>query len=75
VLPRVLPRHDAAYWSEQTKGFDFSVEDRVDSAKFNLILWNGLKDGSEPYPAERDGRDLRKNRATVLRDSKQKKNK
>jgi hypothetical protein len=70
VLPLVVPRHDAAYWAEQTKDFDFSVEDRVDPAKFNLILWNGLKDGGEPYPAERNGRDLRKNRAAVLRDSK-----
>lgn len=55
------PRHDAAYWSEQTKGFDFSVEDKLDSDRFNQILWNGLK-GEEPYPSERDGRDLRENR-------------
>ena len=25
------PAHDAAYWEEQTKGFDFSAEDRIDS--------------------------------------------
>ncbi len=75
ALPLVLPQHDAAYWAEQTKDLDFNVEDRVDSAKFNLILWNGLKDGGEPYPEERNGRDLRKNRAAVLRDSQPQKSK
>jgi len=70
ALLRSLPKHDAAYWAEQTAGFDFSAEDKLDSAKFNLILWNGLKDPNEPYPAERNGRDLRKNRTTLLRNAK-----
>jgi hypothetical protein len=69
-----FPQHDAEYWAEQTRGFDFSVEDRLDSARFNVILWNGLKDNNKPYPAERDGRNLRKNRAIVLRDPKKSKN-
>ena len=67
-----VPRRDAAYWSEQTRDFDFSVEDKLDTERFNLILWNGLKDEEEPYPSERDGRDLRKNRPALLRDFKSK---
>ena len=61
------PRHNAAYWAEQTKGFDFSVEDKLDTDRFNQILWNGLKD-KEPYPSERNSRDLRKNRPALLRE-------
>jgi DNA-binding beta-propeller fold protein YncE len=69
--PTPQPKHDAAYWAEHTQGFDFSVEDKLDSDRFNLILWNGLKGENEPYPEERDGRDLRKNRSSLLRDSTQ----
>src|SRR5262249_835203 len=56
------PRHDAAYWAAQTEGFDFSGEDRLDSARFNLVLWKGLKGEDQPYPSVRDGRDLSKDR-------------
>jgi DNA-binding beta-propeller fold protein YncE len=63
------PRHDTAYWAEMTAGFDFSAEDKLDSAKFNLVLWNGLKGESQPYPMERDGRDLSKNRKQLLQQS------
>ncbi len=55
------PRHDAAYWDAQTQGLDFSVEDRLDVARFNHVLWAGLA-GDRPYPETRDGRDLRKGR-------------
>jgi hypothetical protein len=41
--------HDAAYWAEKTKGFDFRGEDRVDAQAFNRILWEGLM-GGKPYP-------------------------
>jgi hypothetical protein len=59
--------HDAAYWAEVTKGFDFSVEDHLgDPDKFNRIVWQGLK-GNVPYPAERNSADLRKNRRQLLR--------
>jgi hypothetical protein len=56
-----LPRstHDAAWWEEKTKGFDFSAEDRIDSDKFNRILWEGLM-GDKPYPTTRSGADLRR---------------
>ena len=60
------PRHDAAYWAAKTKGMDFSVEDRVDPAKFNRIVWYGLVGDDTPYPAERSGRDLRENRKDLL---------
>ncbi|HKF23983.1 MAG TPA: hypothetical protein VKE93_20590, partial [Candidatus Angelobacter sp.] len=60
-------RRDAAYWSESTQGFDFSKEDKLDSARFNLVLWNGLKGEDQPYPSDRDGRDLSKNRQRLLR--------
>jgi len=56
ALPR--PTHDAAWWEERTKGFDFSAEDRIDTEKFNRILWEGLM-GDKPYPATRSGADLR----------------
>jgi DNA-binding beta-propeller fold protein YncE len=55
------PGHDAAYWAAAMKGQDFSVEDRLDTPRFNSALWQGL--GSGPEPAVRDRRDLRDNRA------------
>jgi len=47
-IPR--PTRTAAWWAEQTRGMDFSVEDRVDADKFNRILWRGLKGDQVPYP-------------------------
>lgn len=35
--------HDGAYWARQTRGMDFSIADHLDAAKFNQILWDGLK--------------------------------
>jgi YVTN family beta-propeller protein len=61
------PTHDAAYWAAKTVGFDFSREDRVDAAKYNLIQWQGLLGENVAYPAARDGRDLRKNREALLK--------
>jgi DNA-binding beta-propeller fold protein YncE len=65
------PRHDANYWAEKTQGYDFSSEDKLDSAQFNLVLWNGLKGENQPYPSERDGRDLSKDRKRLLREFQQ----
>jgi len=45
----VKPQHDAQYWAKATEGFDFSDADRVPTAKFNQVLWKGLK-GNKPYP-------------------------
>ncbi|HEV2305588.1 MAG TPA: hypothetical protein VGR93_08725, partial [Candidatus Acidoferrales bacterium] len=62
------PRRDAAYWAAKTKGMDFTVEDHIDSAKYNRIIWRGLEGKDVPYPAERSGRDLRKNRRELLKE-------
>jgi YVTN family beta-propeller protein len=45
----VRPAHPASWWAEQTKGFDWSAEDRAPAELFNRILWRGLK-GKAPYP-------------------------
>jgi YVTN family beta-propeller protein len=57
--PRIT--HDAAYWAEKTRGFDFSGEDRVPPDLYNQILWEGLKPGvpaPKPHTAFRSGTDL-----------------
>lgn len=61
------PTHNADYWAAKTEGFDFSREDRVDAAKYNLIQWRGLIGEDVAYPAVRDGRDLSKNREALLK--------
>jgi hypothetical protein len=61
------PRHDAAYWTAKTVGFDFDRPDQIDSAKYNLILWQGLAGENVPYPAARSGQDLKKNRGALLK--------
>ena len=61
------PTHDAAYWADQTKEFDFTREDNLgDPAKFNRIIWRGLH-GDRPYPTVRNGVDLRRNRGFLLK--------
>jgi YVTN family beta-propeller protein len=56
----------AAWWAQQTHGFDWSVEDRVPAVLFNQILWKGLT-GGRPYPVTRDGKDLSRDRQMVLK--------
>jgi YVTN family beta-propeller protein len=51
VVNEVRPDRDAAYWARATQGLNFSGEDRVDSERFNRILWQGIK--GTPYPARR----------------------
>src|SRR5205823_2714388 len=46
----IRPAHSASWWEEQTKGFDWSSEDRVPADAYNRIVWRGLK-GDRPYPA------------------------
>lgn len=65
-LLNVHPLHDAAWWAEATKGMDFSVEDHLDTAKYNRILWTGTM-GDKPYPEVRSGVDLRANRGQLLK--------
>ena len=47
--PSLKPTHDAQYWADKTRGFDFSGEDRVPTELYNKILWEGLK--GTPAPA------------------------
>ena len=64
-MKSMKPRHDSAYWTEVTKGMDFSVEDRIDFNKYNHILWKGMM-GDKPYPETPTGLDLRQNRTELL---------
>jgi YVTN family beta-propeller protein len=56
--------HDSRYWAARTRGYDWSQEDRIDAAQYNRVLWTGIE-GAKPYPAVRDGKDLRKIRPTT----------
>jgi YVTN family beta-propeller protein len=64
--PAFHDAHPAAYWARQTRGFDWSVEDRVPTALFNRILWQGLT-GDVTYPAIRDRQDYSRDRVDVLK--------
>ncbi len=55
--------HDGKWWAQATKGFDFEVEDKVDAAEFNRIIWAGIKGNNVPYPTERSRSDFSQNRA------------
>jgi hypothetical protein len=61
------PRRDAAYWTAKTVGFNFAQPDRIDPAKYNLILWQGLAGDAVPYPTARSGRNLSKKRGALLK--------
>jgi hypothetical protein len=45
----IHPLHDAKYWADATKDFDFSKEDRIPPELFNHVLWKGVM-GNKPYP-------------------------
>ncbi|MFM0132340.1 bifunctional YncE family protein/alkaline phosphatase family protein [Paraburkholderia sediminicola] len=45
----IHPLHDATYWANATKGFDFSKEDRIPPELFNRVQWKGVM-GDKPYP-------------------------
>lgn len=61
---KVVPTHGAAYWTAATAGLDFSIEDQLDGAAYNRILWKGLK--GTAYPESFSNADLRLNRAARL---------
>jgi hypothetical protein len=65
-LAHAKSRYDAAYLEALTRGMDFSVEDHIDAARFNRIVWAAMKGDNVPYPTKRDGRDLRHDRARLL---------
>ena len=51
--PDLKPTHDAQYWAQKTRGFDFSGEDRVPAELYNKILWEGLKGTPAPVAKTR----------------------
>jgi DNA-binding beta-propeller fold protein YncE len=57
---------DGSYWAAKLAGMDFTKSDHLNAARFNRILWAGLKGEDTPYPTTRSGRDLRNNRAPLL---------
>jgi len=61
------PRHDAAYWASKTADMDFSAEDRLDTSRFNRILWAGLMGDDLPFPETPKARNLRRHRRSLLR--------
>ena len=61
------PRRDAAYWAAKTESMDFSAEDRLDTPRFNRILWAGLKGEAVPFPENPNPRNLRRHRSRLLR--------
>src|SRR4029077_18634049 len=61
------PPHDSAYWAAKTEGMDFSAEDRIDTPRFNRILWAGLMGDAVPFPENPKPRNLRRHRGRVLR--------
>ena len=65
--PRLRATHDASYWTEKTRGFDWTAEDRAPADLYNHILWEGMT-GGRPYPGVRDGADLSAGRDAVLRE-------
>jgi YVTN family beta-propeller protein len=66
ITPKVPELHDAAWWAENLKEFNFRDADRNSAEAFNRVLWKGTM-GNVPYPAYRSGLDLRKNRARLLK--------
>ncbi len=60
----LLPTHDSQYWAAATRGLDFSVEDNLDGAAYNRLLWTGLKGSA--YPSAPSGVNLRQSRASLL---------
>jgi DNA-binding beta-propeller fold protein YncE len=63
------PRHTAAWWAAHSRGQDFSVEDDLDTDRFNRALWLGLAPKGAPFPARPvTNADLRENREKLLDD-------
>ncbi len=42
VSPVLAEAHDGAWWARATAGMDFTRPDKVDTARFNAVLWAGL---------------------------------
>jgi DNA-binding beta-propeller fold protein YncE len=66
ITEKLPELHDATWWAEKLKGFDFHDADKIDAETFNRILWEGTM-GDAPYPTVRSGLDLRGNRPQLLK--------
>jgi hypothetical protein len=53
--PDIKPLHDAKWWEEKTRGYDFKDEDRLPADRFNRLVWAGVV-GKRPYPEQRTGK-------------------
>ena len=51
ITVAVKPLHDGAWWTQATKGFNFSHPDLNNADLFNRILWKGIMGDDKPYPA------------------------
>jgi hypothetical protein len=49
TLPRWHKPRPAQWWAQQTRGYDWHVEDDIPTVAFNHVLWQGLHPGT-PYP-------------------------
>jgi DNA-binding beta-propeller fold protein YncE len=58
-------RHNAAWWQKKLGDMDYDEEDKLDTPRFNRVLWQGLM-GKLRYPTRRSGKNLRENRAALL---------
>jgi DNA-binding beta-propeller fold protein YncE len=58
----VRSRHDASWWANATRNFNFDGVDHLEADAFNRVLWTGLKGEDIPYPTERSGLDLSRDR-------------
>jgi hypothetical protein len=65
LLAESRNRHPASWWQKRLGGMDFDEEDKLDTPRFNRVLWKGLM-GDRPYPTQRSGQNLRENRQALL---------
>ena len=61
------PMRGADYWERAMAGQDFEREDDLDTDRFNVALWTGLRGEGVAYPTHRHGRDLRRDRQRLLK--------
>jgi DNA-binding beta-propeller fold protein YncE len=60
------PRNDAAWWEKHMRGQNFSVEDDLDTPRFNRALWLGLVGPGVPFPSHTTRIDLSNDREQLL---------